>query len=87
MPSTQKKIRDLERLLKRKARQEEAKVESTTKDHGESTELGPRAQAAKLRAEEGLHQTITQLKEDREVRPIVRSSFCFNSPLTTSYPP
>lgn len=79
MPSTQKKIRDLERLQRRKAQaaannqdgevKDAAVAEPDTEALGNSNPIG-RAEAAKIREDEGLRKTILQLKEDREANKL-----------------
>ena len=90
MPSTQKKIRDLERAMKRKARmaaesaangdqEVSPKIDSEDDAHvGSAAFSNPsaRAEAAKAREAIGLQQTISQLKDTLKVTTNYRQSFC-----------
>ena len=74
MPSNQKKIRDLRRLLQRKqAKENQDKsngetIENVEEENNTGNSVKGRAEAAKKRELLGIESTISELKKKNEVR-------------------
>lgn len=73
MPSNQKKIRDLRRLLQRKQAKENQdksngeKIENVEEENNTGNSVKGRADAAKKRELFGIESTISELKKKNEV--------------------